>query len=383
MNNITMMELKLTFLILCEMEVVNSYHSIMESHFEIVKDFNRCITKHRFEEFVNIFGKILSYLGEPLYFESKVTADILNEAFQHSPGMRITQDIFYGLWMSHQSSNFSTYTNLFLLIIRFKKAESIIHQNDCSGCRKFPIVGLRYKCQKCKISLCFECFSKGYTSSRHSLSHRFYELATTEKERHGTIFALLGKFLSIFRHQQTNGTINPKFDHESTKLIEDEHIELVQVDDDMDVGVSRRIRSEVYNNSENLMIQQRDLVDKLLESVERLKIESENFKTNFVDKQKDLEPHADFLDKQVEIFSKIHEDLAGTFNRNQSNNTIRPFSSPSKSIFLPSSTPYMTKEKSKNDKMLSRSGKNLKLLWLSYLVEGPNSGNLKVPKENK
>lgn len=364
MQNITMQELKLTMLIICEMEPVNSYHSVMDSHFEIVKDFNRCITKARFEEFVNISSKILSYLGEPIYFEPKIINDILIEAFMNAPGFNgISQDVFYNLWLSHQDSKFSTYANLFLLMIRFKKSESVIHQYDCTGCKRFPIIGLRYKCQKCKISLCFDCFSKGYTSARHSFGHRFFELSTCEKDRQGLISTMFDKFLSIFR-QRSSATINIEQELGNTKLIEEEHIELVQVDDDMDVGTFRKrrgtIRSEVYNNSENLLIHQRDLVDKLFSATESLKVESEKFNENLTktanhELQKDLKSHADFLNEQVEVYQKIHEELAGTFNRNQSNNTIRPFVSPSKSIFLPSSTPYMLKEKSKT--MLSKSSK--------------------------
>lgn len=363
-QNITIMELKLAFLILCDIEPSNAYQSIMNAHFEIVKDFNRCITKPRFEEFVNIFGKILSYLGEPIYFEPKVISDILTEAFSSSPGFNgISQDTFYNLWLSHQATKFSSYTNIFLLMIRFKKSESVVHQTECYACKKFPIIGLRYKCQKCNISLCFECFSKGFTSKRHSLGHRFYELSSCEKEN-SAFCAFFGKILSLFRSQSRAASINQSYDHQAenqhTKLIEDEHIELVQVDDDMDMGIRKRsgtIRSEIYNNSENLLIQQRELMDKFLSTLENLKIENEKF----VKTHKNQQEHGTFINDQVEIFHKIHEELASTFNRAQSNNTIRPFASPSKSIFLPSSTPYVVKEKPKltlaNPLMLSKSSK--------------------------
>lgn len=357
-SNITMMELKLTFLILCDIEPSNAYHLIMESHYEIVKDFNRCITKPRFEEFINIFGKILSFLGEPIYFEPKVISDILTEAFSNSPGFNgISQDIFYGLWKSHQSTKFSSYTNIFLLLIRFKKSEAIIHQNECQACKKFPIIGLRYKCQKCNISLCFDCFSKGFTSKRHSLGHRFYELSSPEKD-HGVFCALVSKIASLFRPHSANASINQNYeqidDHHlgHTKLIEDEHIELMQVDEDMDMGFRQRrgtIRSEVYNNSENLLIQQRELMDKFLATIENLKTENQKFSAiHKSSHNQELKSHSTFINEQIEIFTKIHDDLAGTINRNQNNNTIRPFSSPTKSIFLPSSTPYAAvKEKAK------------------------------------
>lgn len=372
-QNISLMEFKLAMLVLCELEPLNTFNQIIDAHFEIAKDFNHCITKPRFEEFINIVGKMLSFLGEPLYFEQQVIIDILTEAFADSPGINgICQYNFYKLWTSHQNNKFSTYTNIFLLLIRFKKSESIIHQNECAGCKKFPIVGLRYKCQKCKgLSLCFGCFSKGFTNKRHSFGHRFFEL-TSNKREHGKLCSVVLKFLKLFQ-RQSQANLNQSYhsscdlhnnDNGNTKLIEDEHIELVQIDDDMEFGTSvhhrqRRgtIRSEIFNNSENLLILQRNLMDKLLSAIENLKTETESFKkmskenkkiiaadTEF---EKYLHCHEQFLCDQVEILKQIHEATVQSFSSTQNNKTIKSFSTPTKSIFLPSSTPYAHKDKPK------------------------------------
>lgn len=368
MQNISLMELKLTLLILCELEPLNSFNQIIDAHFEIAKDFNHCITKPRFEEFINIFGKVLSYLGEPLYFEQRVISEILTEAFANSPGINgICQYNFYTLWQSHQNTKFSTYTNLFLLLIRFKKSETIIHQNECAGCKKFPIVGLRYKCQKCKgLSLCFCCFSKGFTNKRHSLGHRFFELTSNEKSR-GRMSSVLMKFIKLFQRssaaslrQSFQSTNDLQNDNGNTKLIEDEHIELMQIDDDMECGTTHNrqrrgtIRSEIFNNSENLLILQRNLMDKLLSAIENLKCETEKFKKMSVDHkkiiasdtefEKYLKCHEQFLCDQVEVLKQIHEATVQSFSSNQNNKTIKSFSTPTKSIFLPSSTPYAVKD---------------------------------------
>ncbi|KAL7039893.1 hypothetical protein ACKWTF_000164 [Chironomus riparius] len=371
MQNISLMEFKLTMLVLCDLEPLNTFNQIIDAHFEMAKDFNHCITKPRFEEFINIFGKILSYLGEPLYFDQKVISDILAEAFLNSPGINgICQYNFYSLW----TDKLSKYTIIFLLLIRFKKSESIIHQNECAGCKKFPITGLRYKCQKCKgMSLCFKCFSKGFTNKRHSFGHRFYELTSNEKE-HGKMCSILLKFLKIFQRQSNTASLNQSLhsthdqhaeNNGNTKLIEDEHIELVQIDDDMECGTSihyrqRRgtIRSEIFNNSENLLILQRNLMDKLLNAVENLKSETESFQkmsnenkkiiASDTEFEKYLNSHGQFLFEQVEILKQIHQATIQSFSSNQNNKTIKSFSTPTKSIFLPSSTPYNNpKEKPK------------------------------------
>jgi hypothetical protein len=148
----------------------------------------------------------------------------------------------------------------------------------------------------------------------------------------------------------------------TTKLIEDEHIELVQIEDDMEGGTTairgrqRRgtIRSEIFNNSENLLILQRSLMDKLLLACENLKIETEKFQKMSADKHRFLSydsdyekfanSHGIFLSDQVELLKQIHESIVQSISSSQNNKTIKSFSTPTKSLFLPSSTPYAVKE---------------------------------------
>ncbi|KAG5675838.1 hypothetical protein PVAND_005708 [Polypedilum vanderplanki] len=376
-QNLSMMEFKLAMLILCELDPLNTFHQIIESHFEIVKDFNHCITKNRFEEFISIYSKILTYLGEPLYFDQKVISDILSEAFAQSPGFNgINQYSFYNLWTNHQNPKFSTYTNLFLLMIRFKKSQNVIHQNAiCTGCKKFPIVGLRYKCQKCKgLSLCFDCFGKGFTNKRHSRGHRFYELATAEVEERKWYSVIFRKVFNVFKsdssssiHVNTAESENKR--HDNTKLIEDEHIELMQIDDDMEIHGGNRqrrgtIRSEIFNNTENVLIIQKNLNEKLLTTIQAIKNETESFQKMTLEEQVKnnqfgtfLKNHGLFLCDHIEVLKQIYEATSQSLSSTQNNKTIKSFTSPSKSIFLPSSTPYAQKEKPKLmvDPMLCKS----------------------------
>lgn len=370
-TNITLMELKLTLLVLCELPPINTYHQLIDAHFEIAKDHNNCITRSRYEEFINIVGKILAYVGEPLYFDRKVVNDIVNEAFESYPGINgMSQFTFTGWWTSHDSTKFSSYTNLFLLLIRFKKSELVVHQNQCGGCHTFPIVGMRFKCQKCKsLSLCFICFSKGFVNQRHSFAHRMFELSSNEKD-HGRLCTFWRHVCKMFTHRQSSMNLNHSVissafesDHKThegnTKLIENEHVELIQVDDDMEGGTLGRqgrrrgtIRSEVFNNSENLLILQRSLMDKLLSAIENTKSEADTYQAMLSNKSKFLahdqkfeqfaEKHNSFLVEHIQQLKNIHDSMTGSLASSQNNKTIKSgFASPTTSLFLPhSSTPY-------------------------------------------
>lgn len=370
-QNISLMELKLTLLILCELPPINTYHELIEAHFELSKNHNNCITRSRFEEFINIFGKLLSYLGEPLYFERKVVTDIVTEVFEDFPGqIGISQFTFTSQFTSHENTKFSNYTNLFLLLIRFKKSELVIHQNQCQGCHIFPIVGLRFKCSKCKgLSLCFSCFGKGFVNQRHPLAHRMFELSSNEKEA-GQFYTFFVNLLKMFRRKPNNFSTTPSpYDHShikhdgNTKLIENEHVELLEVDEDMEGGTTcetlgrRRgtIRQEIFNNSENLMILQRNLMENLLSAIENVKMETENYQKVFGEKHKAvsedqdfakfMSKHESFLVDQIDQLKNIHEAMSCSFASSQNSKTIKSgFTSPTTSLFLPhSSTPYHTK----------------------------------------
>lgn len=186
------------------------------------------------------------------------------------------------------------------------------------------------------------------------------------------------KFLKLFRRQPETilspSVISSVFDnnHKShidgnTKLIENEHVELIQVDEDMEGGTcvfrgKKRgtIRSEVFNNSENLMILQRSLMEKMLSAIENMKLETQNYEMVVADKQKILkvhpeinkfiESHHQFLVDKIDLLKNIHDGMIRSLSSSQSNKTIKStFASPTTSLFLPhSSTPYRTKNNLKD-----------------------------------
>lgn len=59
-------------------------------------------------------------------------------------------------------------------------------------------------------------------------------------------------------------------EHYSTKLIENDNIELMRFENDINGSMlsEKKTQSEVFNNSENLMIVQRNTADKLFKIIE-------------------------------------------------------------------------------------------------------------------
>lgn len=140
-------------------------------------------------------------IDETLYFDRKTTQEILNESFDQC--QFISQFQFVNLWIADANSKFSQYSNLFVLLIRLKKAEHVVHNVRCTGtdCESFPVKGLLFKCQKCKnLVLCFNCFTRGYTGNKsHTLAHRMFELSSVEVAEPRKLGILLLKICNVFK----------------------------------------------------------------------------------------------------------------------------------------------------------------------------------------
>ena len=170
---ISLLELKLTFLILCE---TKSFDQIIFEHFYLACDHNNCVTRHRFESMLLVFSKILSYIDEEMLRQSTIN-EIVHECFAQSPGLvGLNEYQFNCLWKL--SSKFSYYSNILALNKRIKDSEFVLHNVQCVGCR-CTVQGLRFKCQKCRnFSLCIGCFSQGFNTKKHNIGHKMYEISS-------------------------------------------------------------------------------------------------------------------------------------------------------------------------------------------------------------
>lgn len=183
-------------LIMCNTQ---TFDQMILEEFLIVADHNRCVNRFRFESLLKVISKIFSFLGESAHYGWHLVTDWVQQCFlqvnlveyyhaddskclfSHSqcPGIiGLDEYQFTCLWQN-QSIHFASYSNVLALVHRIKESQNILHDVQCVACKAVPITGIRFKCQQCRrLSLCFECFCKGYTNSRHEISHRMYELST-------------------------------------------------------------------------------------------------------------------------------------------------------------------------------------------------------------
>lgn len=147
--------------------------------FAITCDHNRCVNRFRFESVMKVISKFFSHLDEHEYYGSHLIPQIVNECFEQCPGIiGLNEFQFASLWRN-QSITFAYISNVLTLVKRIKESQTIIHEIQCASCKSTSIQGIRFKCQQCRnVSLCFECFCSGYSSSKHKYSHRMYEIST-------------------------------------------------------------------------------------------------------------------------------------------------------------------------------------------------------------
>ena len=141
------------------------------------------------------------------------------------------------------------------------------------------------------------------------------------------------------------------------------------------------LKSEIFNNSENMLITQRNLMDKLLEVVETLTTENFIFEKK-VNDHKELDPemrkymesHKKFILEQVGQLKYIWDTMpALAVNKSTKMEFVSPTTTTCSSIMnlLPhSSTPYRPhKPKPIIASPLDKSSKNYLMLYLSiYLI---------------
>lgn len=153
----------------------------------------RIDAQSHFEDFL-IFGRERSLrvafgdrLGSPVLPTGKYLITVCtgmwsskchNDPLQ-CPGMiGLDEYQFTCLWQN-QNIHFASYANILALVHRIKEAQNILHDVHCVACKQTPIKGIRFKCQQCRnLSLCFECFCKGYTNAKHEIAHRMYEMSS-------------------------------------------------------------------------------------------------------------------------------------------------------------------------------------------------------------
>ncbi|XP_058983689.1 dystrophin-1-like isoform X1 [Musca domestica] len=178
-HSISLLEIKMTFLLLCKLYA--SDQMVME-FYSLLKNYKtKCVSKLNFEYMLSILAKIFAYLGEGAAYGAQNIALILDQCYSRCHNLSgLTDYQFLCLWTTTQT-RFLIYANLIALIKRIEDTERLIHLNTCASCCLDKITGIRFKCQTCKdLSLCLKCFATGYTNNKHGIGHRMYEVFTED-----------------------------------------------------------------------------------------------------------------------------------------------------------------------------------------------------------
>ncbi|XP_055537443.1 dystrobrevin alpha [Wyeomyia smithii] len=228
-NPISVLELKQTFLLLCD---TPNFEQVIWEHFQLTSDHNMCVSRHRLDAMLMNLAKLLAFLGEPDHLKPSLVQEIVGECFAHYPGLvGLTEYQFSCLWKL--SSKFSYYSNVLALSKRLRESEFVIHNVQCTGCRA-TIQGLRFKCQRCRnLSLCIDCFSQAYATKSHNVGHKMYEISTNGISS-SKISTVLVKICNLFNQCSTEPQAHPQqpstFDNMEAKLIDTNAVELQDIE---------------------------------------------------------------------------------------------------------------------------------------------------------
>ncbi|KAM7348870.1 discontinuous actin hexagon [Cochliomyia hominivorax] len=174
-HSISLLEIKITFLLLCKLyssdQIITEFYNLL--HHKKTK----CVSKLNFENLLNILSKIFSYIGEGTAYGSQNISLVMDQCYARCHNLSgLTDYQFHCLWTTTQT-RFLIYANLIALIKRIEDTEKLIHLNTCASCHIEKITGIRFKCQSCKdISLCLKCFATGYSTNKHIVTHKMFEV---------------------------------------------------------------------------------------------------------------------------------------------------------------------------------------------------------------
>ncbi|XP_050067566.1 dystrotelin [Anopheles maculipalpis] len=229
---VSVLELRQTFLLLCDH---TSHAQLVWEHFRLTSDHNLCVSRHRFEAMLTVLSKVLTFLGEPDHLKPSMVQQITGECFANYPGLvGLTEYQFSCLWKL--SSLFSYYANVVTLCKRLRDTEHVIHGTVCYGCR-ITIRGLRFKCQRCRhVSLCIDCFTTGYSNKRHNMTHKMYEISSSNDTEAGSLCnAWLGKLWRWLKANSNDTRVTDglaaspsTYDNLDAKLLDTKAVDLLQ-----------------------------------------------------------------------------------------------------------------------------------------------------------
>ncbi|XP_017964545.1 dystrophin, isoforms A/C/F/G/H [Drosophila navojoa] len=202
-HSISLLEIKVTFLLLCKL--YSSEHMVSDFYNMLADAKFQCVSRYAFEQLLLTLSKLLSYLGESKAYGPHNLQPMLEQSFARCPhGLAgLSEQQFHNLW-THTQTRFLIYGNLLALIKRIEDTEHLIHSNQCAGCRMEHIIGIRFKCQVCRdLSLCLPCFASAvHVSGKHEPSHRMCEVFVEDQPQPKRWTQHLARLCSWFPYAQ-------------------------------------------------------------------------------------------------------------------------------------------------------------------------------------
>ncbi|XP_061389377.1 dystrophin-1 [Musca vetustissima] len=330
-HSISLLEIKITFLLLCKLYA--SDQMVMEFYSLIKHRKTKCVAKLNFEYMLNILAKIFSYLGEGAAYGSQNISMVLEQCYSRCHNLSgLTDYQFLCLWTTTQT-RFLIYANLIALIKRIEDTERLIHLNTCASCGLEKITGIRFKCQTCKdLSLCLKCFATGYTNHKHGIGHRMYEVFTEDIPPKKFSYYLSKLCTGVFcttkkASEESKGFANETITQNDTELVTiatnrssnastittSEEKSKVQQIDQTSIACLTTTASTAINVSEKLQI----IIDKLMNQNEKVEDQLKCIDTTTPDEMSVfLRKHQQFLNdiiSEMRNFSQTSSDSVKTF----------------------------------------------------------------------
>lgn len=268
---------------------------------------------------IRTLSKILNYLEEDDHFPA--IPNIVHRCFAPCDGIvGLNEYQFNCLWKS-ENNDFVKYSNIMRLTCSIKESQNVFHENiKCVACSINPIQGLRFKCQRCKnLSLCLVCFSSGYVTRSHDVSHRMYEISSNQKPSN-KIFNFLTKLASIFTFCSKK-TISSSSSNQTTDM----KIQLIEeTDNDMELKSLGTNQNRTFNRKSmfdttgcSIQNTQNAPMEKLLTVIEILLTQNELLQKNLSSKNKEISKiihdHTKVLESQIEQLKYIHSKSYALF----------------------------------------------------------------------
>ncbi|KAI9588860.1 uncharacterized protein LOC119644724 [Glossina fuscipes] len=222
-HSISLMEIKITFLLLCKLYPNDNY--ILETYKAVSSKKTKCVSKLNFEYMLNTLVKMWTYIGEEAGYGTHNISLIMEQSFARCHNASGLTDYHYHCLWTTTHTRFLIYANLIALIKRIEDTEKLIHYNACASCCCATIVGIRFKCQSCSdLSLCLKCFATGYQTNKHHAGHRMCEMFSEDlpPKKFSNYFSKLCTFLCFAKtNEETRGFCNPNesITYNNTELI--------------------------------------------------------------------------------------------------------------------------------------------------------------------